>query len=181
MKKIPTIFNRSYRDGRVRIINMQHPDCEWVFNGEGVATRKWDGACCMIRNGEYLKRRTVKSRKQPPDNFILMDSDPNTGKWYGWVPVTKEDKWHMKALRPGLIDCTYELVGPKVQGNPEGFVKHTLMSHRFGSVCNGILRTFDGIAAFMKDKDIEGIVFHHPSGKMAKIKKSDYGMGRKSE
>lgn len=35
MKKIPTIFYR-YRDGKeAYVFNMQHPDCDWVFNGEG--------------------------------------------------------------------------------------------------------------------------------------------------
>ena len=181
MKKMPTIFNRSYRAGIVRVINMQHPKCDWVFNGEGIATRKWDGTCCMIRNGKYFKRRTLKKNIEPPIFFILEDSDPITGKRFGWVPVTEEDKWHMEANPDWLSDGTYELCGPKMQENPEGFIGHHLVSHTIGKVYNGILRTFDGIRDFMKDKDIEGIVFHHSSGKMAKIKKSDYGLGRKPQ
>lgn len=177
MKKMPTIFNRNYNP--CRVFNMQHPDCDWVFNGEGIATRKWDGTCCMIDGGEYFKRRCVKRGKPIPDEFDEESFDENTGKAFGWMPVTEEDKWHMEAYLGGEPDGTYELVGPKVQGNPEGFVKHTLMSHKTGSICNGILRTFDGIREYMKDKDIEGIVFHHPDGRMAKIKKSDYGMKRR--
>ncbi|MBE9542061.1 MAG: hypothetical protein IMF01_07055 [Proteobacteria bacterium] len=177
MRKMPTIFNRNYNP--CRVFNMQHPDCDWVFNGEGVATRKWDGTCVMIENGEYFKRRTVKSKKQPPDDFILMDSNPITGKRFGWVPVTEDDKWHMEAYHANRPDGTYELVGPKVQGNAEDLKLHVLLNHRYYMVYSGILRTFDGIRDFMKDKDIEGIVFHHPDGRMAKIKKSDYGMERR--
>lgn len=147
----------------------------------GVATRKFDGTCCKIKNGKYFKRRTLKKNIEPPIFFILEYSDAVTGKRFGWVPVTEEDKWHLEALSSINPDGTYELVGPNVQGNPEGFYRHTLVSHKYSVIYCGILRTFDGIRAFMKDKDIEGIVFHHPDGRMAKIKKSDYGMERRAE
>ena len=179
MKKMPTIFNRNYTDNGPLAFNMQHPDCDWVFNGEGVATRKWDGTCCIIKDGDYFKRRTIKKNKLLPLDFIFKDSDENTGTLFGWVPVTKDDKWHMEAFWPGMSDGTYELVGPKVQGNVENFATHTLIKHKRGHEYHGLLRTFDGIRDFMKDKDIEGIVFHHPDGRMAKIKKSDYGMKRR--
>lgn len=180
MKKMPTIFQRNYDNG-AKAFNVQHPDCDWVFKGEGIATRKWDGTCVMIDGDRYLKRRCIKLRKRGviPAEFIKEQADYNTGKLFGWMPIKKEDKWHIEADFEQLPSGTYELVGPKVQGNPEGFVKHTLVNHKLGSVYYGILRTFDGIRDFMKDKDIEGIVFHHPDGRMAKIKKSDYGMERR--
>ena len=179
MRKMPTIFNRNYGDSGPRVFNMQHPDCQWVFDGEGEATRKWDGTCCMIDGGEYFKRRCVKRGKPIPDEFDEEHFDENTGKAFGWVPVTEEDKWHMEVNHDWLSHDTYELCGPKIQGNPEGLDKHTLIRHCDGEVYNGLLRTFDGIREFMKDKDIEGVVFHHPDGRMAKIKKSDYGMERR--
>lgn len=40
-------------------------------------------------------------------------------------------------------------------------------------------RTFEGIREFLRWREIEGIVFHHPDGRMAKVKKKDYGMRRK--
>ena len=178
MKKMPTIFQRNY-DNRANAFNMQHPDCEWVFNGEGVATRKWDGTCCMIKDGDYYKRICVKKNKIPPQGFIEEQFDERTGKAFGWVPVTEDDKWHIEAMYVDLPDGTYELIGPNVHGNPEGFVRHDLLSHKHVSIYRGILRTFNGIRDFMKDKNIEGIVFQHPDGRMAKIKKSDYGMERR--
>lgn len=178
MKKMPTIFQRNYDNG-ANAFNMQHPDCEWVFNGEGIVTRKWDGTCVKIDGDKYLKRRSVKKNKIPPQGFIEEQFDEITGKAFGWMPVTQKDKWHMEADFEQFPSGTYELIGPKVQGNPEGFVKHTLMNHKLGSIYYGILRTFDGIREFMKNKDIEGIVFHRDNGQMAKIKKSDYGMERR--
>ena len=120
MKKIPTIFNRNYNP--CRVFNMQHPDCDWVFNGEGVATRKWDGTCCMIKDGEYLKRRCVKMGKPIPLNFIKEEFQESTGKRFGWVPVTEEDKWHIEALRSINPDGMYELIGPKIQGKGDTYL-----------------------------------------------------------
>ena len=53
------------------------------------------------------------------------------------MPVTGSDKWHMEAIGSDgwsfeSAGGTYELCGPKIQGNPEGFEKHTLVRH--GSV-----------------------------------------------
>jgi len=42
MKKIPTIFKRN-PDRMQEIMPEQHPDCGWVFDGEGAPTRKYDG------------------------------------------------------------------------------------------------------------------------------------------
>jgi len=39
------------------------------------------------------------------------------------------DKYHLEAHHVYFDDGTYELVGPKVQGNPEKFDKHTLIRH----------------------------------------------------
>jgi len=37
-------------------------------------------------------------------------------------------------------------------------------------------RTFAQLRAFLTMSRIEGIVFHHPDGRMAKIKRRDYGL-----
>jgi len=180
MKKIPTIFKRNPENMR-ETLHEQHPDCGWVFNGEGVATRKYDGTCVKIENGGYFKRREVKPGKKTPSNFIEEQLDNNTGKRVGWVPVNpdaKEDRWHVEALNTSFTDGTYELVGPKIQGNPEGYGCHALVKHSEAEVFESMPRTFEGMADFMKDRNIEGIVFHHPDGRMAKIKKRDFGLKR---
>lgn len=181
MKKIPTIFKRNPENMK-EILPEPHQDCCWVFDGEGVPTRKYDGTCCMIDNGKLWKRREIKKGKPTPEGFDLADYDEFTGKTVGWVPVTdsKEDRWHIEAFGDGnWPDGTYELCGPKVQGNPEGFESHILVPHSGATQYDNVPRTFEGIKTFLESMDIEGFVFHHPDGRMAKIKKRDYQQSRK--
>lgn len=37
-------------------------------------------------------------------------------------------------------------------------------------------RDFDGIKAWLTDRQIEGLVWHHDDGRMAKIKRRDFGL-----
>ena len=54
--------------------------------GEGVATRKYDGACCMIRAGAFYKRYTLQEGSRPPADFeAATEFDPVTRKQQGWV------------------------------------------------------------------------------------------------
>lgn len=183
MKKIPMIFTRN-PENMNEVLEEKNPVCEWVFRGEGVATRKYDGSCCMVKGWVLYKRRMVKPGKKVPTEFIQEDFDENTGKTFGWVPVdpvSKQDKYHREAFNElgGATDGTYELVGPKFQGNPEGISFHVLVSHNDSEAYLDCPRTFEGIKDWLSDKDIEGIVFCHPDGRMAKIRKSDFGMDRK--
>lgn len=180
MKKTPTIFKRN-PDNMAEVVNEPNPACAWVFNGEGVPTRKYDGTCCRVKNGELWKRRELKKGKAQPEGFELADYDETTGKTVGWMPVTdsKEDRWHLEAFWDGRWpDGTYELCGPKVQGNPEGFERHVLVPHSEATQYDDVPRDFDGIRDFLDSMDIEGLVFHHPDGRMAKIKKRDFGHRR---
>lgn len=180
MKKIPTLYKRNPENMK-EILPEVHPDCTWVISGEGVATRKYDGTCCLIDKGVFYKRREIKKGKVTPDDFILAQYDEVTGKTVGWVPVdfdSKADKRHVEAFHEDLTDGTYELVGPKVQNNLEKYEQHTLVKHSEAQVYDDVPRSFDELGVWLKDKDIEGLVFHHPDGRMAKIKKRDYGLSR---
>lgn len=179
MKKIISLFQRNY-DGDRLVRDEVVPGAEWVLAGEGTATRKYDGTCCMVRDGKLFKRYEVKKGKQPPENFEpATDVDAKTGKQQGWVPVGDgpDDRWHREAFNPSLADGTYELVGPKVQGNPERFANHTLVPHGFETLPR-CPRTFAGIKEYLATYDIEGIVWHHPDGRMVKIKAKDFGLKR---
>jgi hypothetical protein len=181
MKKIPTIFKRN-PERMQEILNEQHPDCAWVFAGEGVPTRKYDGTCCRVKGGKLWKRRELKKGKQQPSGFEPADYDEVTGKTVGWVLVDNgnADRWHIEAFGDGnWPDGTYELCGPKVQGNPEGFETHILVPHSEAIQYDNVPRTFEGLRDFLETMDIEGLVFHHPDGRMAKIKKRDFGQPRK--
>ena len=180
MKKIPTIFQRN-PGNRSLVLNEPTPGCEWVFSGEGVARRKFDGTCCLVESNELWKRREVRRGKTIPAEFRPVDDDPITGKTVGWMPVTedKEDRWHREAFgNGGYPDGTYELCGPKVQGNPERYNTHVLVPHAGADQYSDVDRTYEGIRAFLEGRDIEGLVFAHPDGRMAKIKKRDLGLSR---
>jgi hypothetical protein len=181
MKKIPTMFERDWNGDRSRVVNQIVPEAKWVVGGEGVATRKYDGTCCLVREGKLYKRHEVKKGKAEPADFEQIDSDQETGKRIGWVPVGggPEDKWHREAMTDWPIaDGTYELLGPKVQGNPEHFESYTLLRHADAERLPDAPRDFDGLANYFTTRDIEGIVWHHPDGRMAKIKGRDFGVKR---
>lgn len=188
MKKIPTIFERDWSNPRHPIVNRPNPACAWVFAGEGHATRKWDGTCCTVRDGQLWKRRELRRDEAEPAGFALEQRDAETGKAVGWMPVSAgpEDRWHVEAWaaltaaapsgRPP--DGTFELIGPKVQGNPERAATHRLEPHAEAPVLPDCPRSFAGLRAFLAGQDMEGIVFHHPDGRMGKIKLRDFGLKR---
>lgn len=195
MKKIISVFQRNY-DGDRLIRNEVVPGAEWVLAGEGIATRKLDGTSCMMTGGKLYKRYDAKQGKTPPPGFIAaQDPDPVTGHWPGWIECQEDnpaDRWHMDALQNFLKSdfraCvsneddqfTLEALGPKFQGNPEQWANNILIPHNEQLLkMDGVPRTFDSLKEWLKDQDIEGIVFHHPDGRMAKVKKKDFGLPRR--
>ncbi len=190
MKKIISLFQRNY-DGDRLVRDEVVPGAEWVLAGEGVATRKYDGTCCLIQDGKLFKRYEVKPGKTPPPGFVPANEiDENTGKQQGWVPVGDgpEDAYHREAFvnateygERELEGETCELLGPKIQGNPEGFKFHSLVRHSHAEQLPNAPRDFAGIKAFLQENDIEGIVWHHPDGRMVKIKAKDFGIKRRAK
>jgi len=186
MKKIPTLFKRDFGQPGNPIIPEHNEGTDWVIRGEGVATRKYDGTSVLIREHKMYKRYEYKDGKTPPTDFEEADYDATTGKHVGWVQVGwgSEDKWFREAVNGGdpdgvrLLDGTYELLGPKVQGNPEKFVKHQLKKHSLATEYEDVPVEFEALKQWLTDKDIEGIVWHHPDGRMVKIKKKDFRLKR---
>ncbi len=196
MKKIPTIFNRDWEGDRSLVTEEINPQAKWVFDGEGLPYQKLDGTCCKIQAGKFFKRREVKKGKEDPAGFILEQHDEITGKRIGWVEVgeSKEDKYHREALfasqhrtlmcnNDNIRDATYELIGPKVQGNPENKESHEIIPHDALRLLipNEPPLEFTSLKAWLSNKDIEGIVWHHEDGRMAKIKLRDFGLKRKKD
>ena len=180
MQKIISLYQRNY-DGDRLVRDEVVPGAEWVLAGEGTATRKWDGTCVLIENGQMFRRYEVEPGKTPPPGFIpANDVDPVTGKQQGWMLVgdDPDDRWHREAFAIGdYEDGTYELVGPKINGNPDGFYRHILVRHG-AEILADVPRTFDAIRDYFDKQDIEGIVWHHPDGRMVKIKAKDFGLKR---
>ena len=183
MKKIPSVFLRDWNGDRSRVTRDINSNAAWVLAGDGVPTRKWDGTAILIEDGVAFKRYERSPGKAPPEGFRpAQEIDPDTGKQPGWVPTypaASEDRWLYEAIGIGRWpDGTYELVGPKVQGNPENLSEHQLLRHgaeRLDAMYAGNL-TYGSIRNFLIMFPMEGIVWHHPDGRMAKIKRRDFGL-----
>ena len=188
MQKTPSVFLRDFTLPGNPLTRQVNPEAQWVIDGEGVATRKYDGTCVMLDDqGRWWARREVKPGKPTPANFRRVDGDDTTGKVMGWEPIEQSGwaKFHAEVLASGVtygggLPGTYELVGPRINGNPERLPEHRLIRH---ADAEQILwprsdRTYDRIRGLVLDLHAghgwEGIVFHHPDGRMAKIKASDF-------
>ena len=185
MKKISTLYKKDPLD-LGQVINEINPDNSWVFTDDGVkATQKYDGTACAVIDGKLYKRYDVKKGKQVPEFAIpCQEPDAITGHWPHWILCSHDDpadQYHFQAFdeQHPLPDGTYELVGPKVQGNPENRTGHYLHSHGDFNL-DLDLKSFDfgAFKDYLQVVDIEGIVFHHTDGRMCKLRKSDFGIKR---
>lgn len=188
MKKIPSLFKRDYETHKIYTEITE--GCEWVLKGEGISTRKFDGTACMIKDDCLYKRFDCKKGREVPIAGIPCqpDPDPETGHWPWWIPVTANDKYHLEAFmrmpkeafveHTDKLSGTYELCGPKINGNPENFKHHILIPHG-KEVCRWCPTDFVALPHWLADARIEGIVWYHPDGRMCKIKLKDFGIERK--
>ena len=198
MKKIASLFKRDY-DGSRLVLDEIVPGSEWVLAGEGVATEKFDGTACMVRGGKLFKRYDRKPNKRTwkahvkgepwtagefnpaPDAWEACEEAPNlhTGHWPGWMPVGDgpEDKWFRDAWEKTepLDDGTYELVGPKIGANPHRLDCHVFWKHGSKKLLD-VPTSYHGLLRYLSGQEIEGIVWHHPDGRMVKIKRRDFGL-----
>lgn len=212
MELIPNLFKLNPETGLA--IPEVTEGCEWVLAGEGVATRQWDGVPCMVRDGRLYKRHVLKPEETTlsdcPEGWRAC-GEAEIGFWPGWVPVTDglpEDRWYRAARAsaiiqatdggyvPGIMpvpplplaDGTYELCGPKINGNPEQFATHVLIRHGVPQLPGlndvpwwhgpniGGRHTWLSLWFRTPTVPMKGIVWHHPDGRMAKVRGKDFGI-----
>ncbi len=169
MVKIPTMFVRDESKPGHPVTSEWKPECLWMRDGEGVATVKIDGTNVKIDNGQLFKRQKPKERDYDEASYVPCDR------------ANPADRWAFEAFDAGHQgDGIYELVGPKIQGNPHKHLAHGLVPVvPFGfalRVLVDVERTYDGLKRFLAATPVEGLVFHHPDGRMAKIKRRDFGL-----
>ena len=189
MEKIPTIFDRG---DDFKVVDHVRAGCEWVFAGEGAPTEKLDGTNVRLtlRSGRVVrveKRRnpTKVQKKQGIIDGWYMDADE----------AASEDRWLFEAVNntdvaswpDGEHSC--EALGPKIQGNDLGLNQHRCVpfnleipvydvpQRSFGAL-KELLQSLD--SRFAPGHHAEGLVFHHPDGRRAKIKRKDFDYGRAS-
>lgn len=176
MKKTPTLYLRNQTD-RSRVSRAPNPQCDWVFAGEGMATPKWDGTCVMFDGTDWWARREVRPYKDPPPGWVQVEETLG-GRRIGWEPayMSPFKRFWMEAVDEDRFDPgTYELVGPKVNGNPHSLNQHMLVNHDHQSPV--IVPTdYDGLRDWLEDYQFEGLVWHHRNDdRWAKIKRRDFG------
>lgn len=183
MKKIPTLFERRFENGKVvEVLPTVTPGMEWVLAGEGEATEKVDGAACAIINGKFYKRFDLKEGRRLPQGAIPCQSsrDPYTGHFPHWIPIAHNsggDKWFINAWvnTPWVNeDGTYEAVGVHFQNNPYGLDDDFLEPHGRIKI-KDCPRDFEGIREYLRTHEIEGIVFWKDGKPQCKIKRRDFG------
>ena len=98
------------------------------------------------------------------------------------MPIDESDKWHLEAIRREDAQATppntgtYELVGSKVQGNAEKYARHLMIEHAAAEHLSISFIGYDHLKTWLNENYMEEIVWHHPDGRMAKIKRRDYGL-----
>lgn len=204
MQKTPVVFVVDHATSKATPV--VRPGQEWVLRGEGKATIKFDGTACLWQDDQLWKRFDRKLGKQAqrrldrgenigpivvslfrvaPAGFIPCEPAPDsvTFHWPGWVPISTTDptdKWHREALAyvdqndlvPGQ---TYELVGPSLGLNPYALDHHELWAHG-REVVDIPERTFEILKEWLATHKVEGLVFHHPDGRLAKLRRKDFGL-----
>jgi len=158
-----------------RLVRVERPE------GEGtivqVMVLPWEGD---VR----LKTESVRPMRLP-DSFMAASNviwkDDGTGQIPGWVPVGDgpEDQYHREALADRSVrlieGVTYELCGPKVQGNPQFLEHHELIQHGMHRLMN-VPTDFEGLREYLTDFPMEGVVWHLDGSPLAKVKRRDFGL-----
>lgn len=217
MKKIPTLFVRNHNTGYV--IPELNPEAAWVMEKAYPALRKYDGTCVgnfLVVNGEvrthkgvgsgevqnkedisniWMARHTTVGRMRHPENFIEEEFDARTGKTFGWVPIEQSSfyKFFLEANEDLETEYlgTYELCGPKINGNPEGFKKHKLVFHNAAEQLANINvldihemsveEAYEALKHTLGYMPVEGAIFKSPLNWMAKLKRKDFDYGKDSD
>ena len=187
MMEVPAVFYRVFENLRIMTFTPDvTPGKKWKLAGEGVATEKLDGTCCLFKDGKLWKRYDAKRGKPIPAGAILCqpEADAVTGHLPCWLPVSEtdpSDKWHRLAFENQIASgCgfeenqTYELCGPHFQTNPYELDHDQFFKHG-EKILDNVPRDYDGIHRYLETHMIEGIVFHRGNGDMCKIKRSDFG------
>lgn len=136
-----------------------NPECKWVFDGEGEAHHLWVGESCAVIGGTLHKRSERGN----------------------WIPVSINDAGHCEAwaklkLSGKAPDGGYELCGPGIKDNPHEFQGPTLVRHKMAVIVNLPRLNLPELRQFIVESKVFGylgLVWHHPDGRMAKLRVED--------
>lgn len=184
MRKIPTVYRRDPND-LAHVTDEVDSRCAWVLAGEGVPRRMFNGTCVMLdEDGTWWSRREVRAGKTAPPGFVAVERSRRTGRTVGWEPIglAPIHRFHAQAVASHeglLLPGTYELCGPKIGNKKTPTIENAAPGHFLVRHADA-----DPATGFDADdpKDLvrrvglygwEGIVWHHPDGRLAKLKVRD--------
>lgn len=186
IKKMPALFVID-RAAHIATTDINEP-AAWIFTEPSRPTYKKDGTSITVADdGTFYARRAVKKGKKAPPGFIAAETDSYTGHTFGLEPIHQsnfakvfDEAAKGQDLKPG----TYELCGPKINGNPEGLDTHQLIPHG-SETADDIpdMRTVPREQAFemlktlfagYKERGIEGVVWWGADGKRTKLRVNDF-------
>lgn len=175
MKKISTLFVID-RENDI-ITNVVRPENQWVLDGEGFASIKFDGTSCYFKNGQLYRRfdkkltkfwyierqKALKKHKSfvpklhmfrtLPEGAIACNEtfDPVTYHWPHWIPVSENnpaDQFHIEGWK-------------NFQGNLEDDQTYELVGPSFATNPYGLnqheLWKHGSIVVEIKDRSFEAL------------------------
>lgn len=181
MKKMRTLFeqNESFK-----VIDKLRDENKFILEDNYSVYRKRDGTSILIKNNIMYKRydaNELKGKKIPENSIPCQEHPAPSGSFPVWVRCKREDpsdKFHFEAFdkKYSWDNGTYELCGPKINGNKEDLSSHILIFHKSEKLEIGDL-SFRGIEEYFKRNLIEGLVIeNNENGLMTKIRRKDYGL-----
>jgi len=194
MRKIPGLFMLKTKSSEADTERV-NPECLWVLDRAVpiTVTVKRDGTAMMRKDGKWYQRRVLKVHTvaggvsgtlpapngfEPAQVAPTYDQENRQLEWPGWVPLSEQYREAMVEAQMELCvdDGTYELCGPKINGNPEQLEKHTLFRH--GSevieVSDLLVRSKEIIIQIVKLTRAEGIVIYGSGDRKAKVKRREF-------
>ncbi len=185
MPKLESPFIRKEIDGKYIVIDEITPGYEWVFEDDSVmAIEKLHGTNVSIVIQEGTVAQVYNRTERIP--FIT-----KAKKWIIEGLLNSKERGYLEFLGDGQFFG--ELIGPKINGNPYELDEHLWIP--FNTFCQKHLRykswgkypkDFNTISKWFKELIplyasmqgdhekgfVEGIVFTHPDGRMAKLRKN---------
>lgn len=167
MKRPPCAFVRNEQTGLATI----QPAVPWFAQGHGFATRKWDGIPYLIEwsdeHSAYLAYRGVTLDPDEPIPIKLKQtSDAGVVPVTGWISVGNAESPLFETITADIqagrkfAPGTYELCGPGIKDNHEGFDQVGLIKHDLITYLR-CPRVLDDLIMFMIQHPSEGLVWKY--------------------
>jgi hypothetical protein len=184
MKKIRTIFVRDEHSRRV--VDQYDKEVDLAILQGAQPTEKLDGmnVRLTVRNHTLVR---LEKRRNPTK---IQKHKGIIHPWYVDTSESKEDQYLVEAAKnTDLSDVpdgewSGEAIGPKIQGNPLGLERHTVVLFSLGKapLLENVPTYYAGLQVYLPQqmsalnatKPIEGIVWHGKNGDMFKIKSKDF-------